>query len=154
MSHMESKTRWTGGLSFEAESRGFKFMMDGRSEVGGKDLGPTPKEVLLSAICVCSGMDVASILQKMRVQLESCDVNAQADTRETHPAIFKEVRVQYLIKGPGIKPEQAMKAVTLSMTKYCGVSAMVNPTAPIHYEVYLNDLKIGEAMADFNQGAQ
>lgn len=154
MSHMECNTRWKGGLAFEAESRGLKFTMDGRVAAGGKDLGPTPKEVLLSAICVCSGMDVTSILQKMRVQLDSCEVNAQSDTTETYPAIFKEIRVQFQIKGSDIKPEQAMKAVTLSMTKYCGVSAMVNPTSPIHYEVFLNDLKIGEAIADFVKGAQ
>lgn len=154
MSHMECKTKWMGGLAFEAESRGLKFTMDSRAAAGGKDLGPTPKEVLLSAICVCSGMDVTSILQKMRVQLDSCDVDAQSDTTETYPAIFKEILVQFRIKGSDIKPEQAMKAVTLSMTKYCGVSAMVNPTSPIRYEVYLNDLKIGEAMADFVKGAQ
>jgi putative redox protein len=58
-------------------------------------------------------MDVTSILQKMRVQLDSCDVDAQSDTTETYPAIFKEILVQFRIKGPGIKPEQAMKAVTL-----------------------------------------
>ena len=147
MSQMECKTRWTGGLAFEAESRGLKFTMDSRASAGGKDLGPTPKEVLLSAICVCSGMDVTSILQKMRVQLDSCDVNAQSETTETYPAIFKEILVQFLIKGSDIKSEQAMKAVTLSMTKYCGVSAMVNPTSPIRYQVFLNGTQIGEAMA-------
>lgn len=88
----------------------------------------------------------------MRVQLDSCDVNAQSETTETYPAIFKEILVQFLIKGPDIKPEQAMKAVRLSMTKYCGVSAMINPTSPIRYQVFLNGSQIGEAMADFTKG--
>jgi putative redox protein len=149
MSQIECKTHWTGGLGFDAESRGLKFKMDARAEAGGKDQGPTPKEVLLASICACSGMDVASILQKMRVDLQACDVDAQTETTEGHPAIFKEVQVQYRIKGSNVKPDQAIKAVTLSMTKYCGVSAMVNPTSPIKYQVFLNDQKIHEAHADF-----
>ncbi|WP_413584323.1 OsmC family protein [Bdellovibrio sp. HCB274] len=149
MGQMETKTRWTGGLGFEAESRGLKFMMDSRAEAGGQNLGPTPKEVLLASICACSGMDVVSILKKMRLDLQSCDVDAQTETTETHPAIFTLVRAQYLIKGSNIKPEQAIKAVTLSMTKYCGVTAMVCPTSPVQYEVFLNGEKIYDGKADF-----
>ncbi|UYL07899.1 OsmC family protein [Bdellovibrio sp. SKB1291214] len=151
MGQMETKTQWTGkGLGFAAESRGLKFVMDGKP-ADGSDQGPSPKEVLLASICACSGMDVVSILQKMRLDLQSCDVDAQTETTEGHPAIFKLVRVQYLIKGSNIKPEQAIKAVTLSMTKYCGVTAMVCPTSPVQFEIFLNTEKIHDGKADFTE---
>ncbi|WP_291515480.1 OsmC family protein [Bdellovibrio sp. ArHS] len=146
---MECQTKWIGKLGFEARVRHHKFLIDGKPEDGGQDQAATPKEIMLTAICTCSGMDVVSILQKMRLNLQSCDVLAQTATTETHPKIFKEVKLQYQIVGPDIKPEQALKAVRLSMTKYCGVSAMVAKASPIHYEVFVNAVKVGEAFADF-----
>lgn len=151
MGHMECQTKWVGKLGFEAHVRHHKFLIDGKPEDGGMDQAATPKEIMLTAICTCSGMDVVSILQKMRLNLQSCDVLAQTDTTDTHPKIFKEVKLQYKIVGPDIKPEQALKAVRLSMTKYCGVSAMVVKASPIHYEVFVNEVKVGEAYADFAQ---
>lgn len=149
MAHMECRTKWQGDLGFESHIRGHKVMMDSKADFGGKDQGPTPKELLLASICGCSGMDVASILKKMRVNLVSCDVNAQADTTAGYPSIFQEVKMQYNIEGTDIKVDQALKAVTLSMTKYCGVSAMVAEAAPISYEVFLNGEKVGEGKAQF-----
>jgi len=152
MSHMECQTKWTGGMGFSAQIRGHQFVMDAKNDVGGKDQGPTPKEVLLASICACTGMDVASILTKMRVHMESCDVNAQTDTTAGYPSIFQKVTLQYQLRGVDIKPEQVMKAVTLSMTKYCGVSAMVAKASPMEYEVFLNGEKIGAGVADFESG--
>ncbi|WII71181.1 OsmC family protein [Bdellovibrio sp. 22V] len=153
MSHMECKTKWLGGLGFEAQIRQHSFVMDSRGE-NGKDQGPSPKEVLLASICVCSGMDVASILQKMRVDLISCEVNAQTDTTAGYPSIFEKVMLQYRIDGSDIKAEQALKAVRLSMTKYCGVSAMVVKASPMFYEVFLNGNPIGQGQADFSGNAE
>lgn len=152
MGHMSCETKWTGeGLGFEASVRSHKFMMDARADGSVGDKGPSPKEVLLASICACSGMDVASILKKMRLDIKSCYVNAETDTRANHPTIFTEVRVKYLVTSPDAKPDQVIKAVTLSMTKYCGVSAMVAPTSPITYEIFLNDQKIGAGKADFTE---
>ncbi|MDG0816387.1 OsmC family protein [Bdellovibrio svalbardensis] len=153
-SHITCQTKWAGGMAFEAHFGDHKFTMDSKSDFGGKDLGPSPKEVLLSSICACSGMDVASILQKMRVDLQSCDINAQTETTEGYPSIFKQVRVQYHVASSNAKEEQVMKAVVLSMTKYCGVTAMVAPTSPVVYEVFLNAEKIGEGIADFTAAKQ
>lgn len=149
MGHMQCQTKWQGGLGFKTQIRQHSFVMDARESGGGKDQGPTPKEILLASICGCTGIDVASILQKMRVNLVSCEVNAQSETKHGHPSIFQEVKLDFKIEGPDIKPEQAMKAVTLSMTKYCGVSAMIVKASPIKYDVILNGNKIGEGFADF-----
>jgi putative redox protein len=125
--------------------------MDTKKESGGQDEGPSPKEVLLASICACSGIDVASILQKMRVNLQSCDISAESNTTEGYPSVFDEVKLKFVIVGPDIKPDQATKAVVLSMTKYCGVSAMVAGVSPISYEILLNGLSIGSGRADFSE---
>ncbi|UOF01867.1 OsmC family protein [Bdellovibrio reynosensis] len=156
MAHMRSQTKWLGqdrGIAFEATLRGHKLVMDTRAE-GGGDTGPSPKELLLASICGCTAMDVVSILQKMRVHLESCEVNSETATTAGYPSIFSEVKLQYLISGEGIKAEQVIKAVTLSMTKYCGVSAMIVKASPMTYEIVLNGTKVGEGKADFQAAAE
>jgi putative redox protein len=85
----------------------------------------------------------------MRVDLQSCDVNAKTETTTNYPSIFVEVQLEYRITGTGISNEQALKAVRLSMTKYCGVSAMVAESAPMVYDVFLNGENIGTGRADF-----
>jgi putative redox protein len=149
MAQMETKTKWLGGMGFQSSIRGHELVMDTKSESGGQDQGPSPKELLLAAICGCSGMDVVSILQKMRLQIDLCDVSAKTETTAGYPSIFAEVLMRYDIKGPDIRADQAMRAVDLSMTKYCGVSAMVASVSPIRYEVYLNSEKIGFDDAKF-----
>ncbi|MFS4460071.1 OsmC family protein [Bdellovibrio sp. HCB2-146] len=158
MGAMECQTKWlgesAGGLAFSAQVRQHSFIMDAGQSSGGKDQGPSPKEVLLASICACSGMDVASILKKMRGVVESCEVNAKTETTSSYPSIFKEVLVEYKIKGSEISEEQALKAVRLSMTKYCGVSAMVVDASPISYQVHLNGKWIGDGKAHFEEVAE
>lgn len=149
MGRVECQTKWLGGLGFESQIRDNKLVMDAKVEAGGKDQGPTPKEILLASICGCSGMDVVSILQKMRLNLISCEVNAHTETTAGYPSIFSEVKLHFHVSGSDIKEEQVMKAVRLSMTKYCGVSAMIVKASPIVYEVFLNGSKVGEGHADF-----
>lgn len=150
MGTFNCQTNWTGGMSFEAEMRSHKVIMDTREESGGTNKGATPKELLLAGICGCSGVDVVSIIKKMRLNLEHFDVQATTETTDGYPSIFREVQLSFKIKSSDAKAEQVLKAVTLSMTKYCGVSAMVTPTSPITYQVFLNDEKVGEGKADFS----
>ena len=151
MGQMQCDTKWQGGLGFKALIRGHEFQMDTKKEFGGQDAGPSPKEVLLASICACSGMDVTSILHKMRVNLVSCDISAETETTDGYPSVFKEVKLKFKIVGPDIKADQAIKAVVLSMTKYCGVSAMVAGVSPITYEIFLNDVSIKSDRADFSE---
>lgn len=148
MGHMACQTKWVGEMGFESQIRNHRVPMDAKSDFGGKDQGPSPKELLLASICGCTGMDVVSILKKMRVNLQSCSVDAETDTTSGHPSIFDGVKLKFLVNGE-MKPDQVMKSVNLSMTKYCGVSAMIVKASNIDYEVFLNDEKIGEGRADF-----
>jgi putative redox protein len=70
-------------------------------------------------------------------------------TKGEHPIIFKEVRLEYHVEGE-VEPEKLIKAVTLSQTKYCGVTAMISKTSPVYYKIYLNSEMIGEDQASFN----
>lgn len=148
---MECTTKWIAGNQFESSIRQHKVITDTKKESGGTDLGPTPKELLLASIAGCAGIDVASILTKMRVDLQSCDVHSQAETTTGYPSIFKDVKLKFEVRGSDIKPEQVMKAVQLSMTKYCGVSAMIAEASPMFYDVILNGTKIGEGQAEFQK---
>lgn len=126
-------------------------VLDAKADFGGQDLGPSPKEYLLSAIAGCSGMDVVSLLKKMRVEFASLNITAEAETVDTHPKIFKQVDLKFILTGENIDLEKVKKAVDMSLTKYCGVSAMVAKASPIHYEILINqELKVsGEAHFDF-----
>ena len=154
MANMECKTTWLGKNAFKSSIRGHEVLMDTKVESGGEDKAPSPKEMLLASITACSGIDVAQILVKMRLKVDLCEVSAKTETTAGYPSIFKQIELRFDIKGPEIKVDQAMKAVNLSMTKYCGVSAMVNPTSPIFYTVFLNEQKVGEDKAHFEIPAQ
>lgn len=149
---MECRTEWKGGMGFESHIRQHSLTLDTKVTSGGQDQGPSPKELLLTAITGCTAMDVISILNKMREQVKSCIVEARSEVTSSYPAVFVEVKLHYRVHGEAVKKENLLKAVTLSMTKYCGVSAMIS--SPITYEVYLNEMKIGEGAADFSGAAK
>jgi putative redox protein len=143
---MESKIKWQSKMNFTAENRGIKTSMDASDNFGGENNGATPKELLLDAVMACSGMDVISMLTKMRQTPISFEVKAHADQTEGHPAYFPRIDLKYYLEGL-IDAEKVLKSVNSSMTKYCGVSFMVSKGVPIFYEVYLNSQKIGDGQA-------
>lgn len=146
---MDARIVWQNGFNFETQIRQHRFSQDAKVDQGGTDLGPSPKELLLAAIIGCTGMDVVSLMNKMRSPFTSCVVATSAQTTETHPKIFPRVDVIFKVEGPEVKPDVVIKAVKMSLTKYCGVSAMVNATSPIHYQVFVNDQMIDQGQADF-----
>ncbi|MFP5519468.1 MAG: OsmC family protein [Bdellovibrionia bacterium] len=150
MGKMNCETVWIEDVSFESSVRGHKVLMDAHKEFGGKDRGPTPKELLLTSITGCSGMDVASLLKKFRQPIKSFKMLADTHTTEGHPSVFAEVNISFVVEaGEGVEAEKVIKAVTSSMTKYCGVSAMIAEVCPIHFKVILNGTEIYAADASF-----
>ncbi len=120
---------WNGGMSFETEMDGHKIVLDATPEVGGKDLGPRPKPFMLLALAGCTGMDVISILKKMRVEVESFEVSTMAELTEEHPKKFSTIKIIYDIKGKDVPADKVKKAVSLSEERYCGISASLKPGA-------------------------
>lgn len=126
------------GLSFDVELHGHHFTIDAVEAVGGKDRGPRPKGLLLSALAGCTGMDVASILQKMRMPYDSFAVEVDADLAEKHPKVYTEIRLRYVFTGAELDKEKIEKAVDLSQDVYCGVTAMLSKAAEVKHEIVLN----------------
>ncbi|MBI5008464.1 MAG: OsmC family protein [Bacteroidia bacterium] len=124
MIHKESiTTSWTGNMTFETEVNGHKITLDASSEGGGENKGPRPKLLLLSALGGCTGMDVISILKKMRVEVDDFKVIVEGDVMEEHPKYFFRMHVIYQFKGKDLALDKLQEAVSLSEERYCGVSA-------------------------------
>jgi putative redox protein len=133
------KAQWLNDLSFEAEVDGHKIYMDTAAEHGGKNLGPRPKLIMMVALAGCTGMDVASILKKMRENVEELSVEVEGDVTEEHPKRFEGMKVIYKVKGKGINRKNVEKAVALSSEKYCGVSANYKEAFDITYEIIIEE---------------
>jgi putative redox protein len=133
------KAQWLNDLSFEAEVDGHKIYMDTAAEHGGKNLGPRPKLMMMVALAGCTGMDVTSILKKMRENVEEFSVEVEGDVTEAHPKRFEGMKVIYRVKGKGIDRKNVEKAVKLSSEKYCGVSANYKEAFDIAHEIIIEE---------------
>jgi putative redox protein len=130
---MTTETTWKGELLFETtqENHG-KVIMD-----GNRTAGISPKALLLAGLSGCSAVDVVEILQKMRVPFESLTVTAAADQTEEHPRVFTDISLVYRLKASAEDREKIVKAIELSMEKYCGVAAMLRKNSAIQYKLVL-----------------
>lgn len=147
---MKSEVVWKGSkFTFEAKSRQHSLVLDANQATGGADLGPTPKELVLAAICGCSGMDVIGLLKKAKMRLDSLKITAEAETTEQHPKVFKEVKLLFEGSGEEDLGSALLDAVLKSQSLFCGVSAMMAKVCEIKYRVLLNGVKIGEGKAAF-----
>lgn len=115
--------------------------MDGGPNTGGSDAAPTPKELLLFALGGCTAMDVIPILKKKRVPVESVEINVTGNTREEHPQVFTDLHVEYIIYGENINPLDVERAIELSTTKYCSVSAMLVKAATLTHSYIIKPSK-------------
>lgn len=129
------KTEWKGDIAFEAAINGHKVMMDAPSEAGGRNLGPSPKKLMLVALSGCTGMDVVSILKKMRIDLEKFSVEVQGDVTEEHPKQYYKMHVIYEFTGKNLPMDKLEKAVKMSEETYCGVGALYRKAIEVTSEI-------------------
>ncbi len=118
--------KWDGtqGLHFGAVSaNGATVALDSMAEYGGPIPGFSPKTLLLTALGGCTGMDVLSILRKMRQNVRSYQVEIKGWEHEEHPKKFDRVTVEHVVEGHGLSQELVDRAIKLSHEKYCGVTA-------------------------------
>jgi putative redox protein len=127
-------------MSFDSAQDGHGIVLDLPADLGGTDEGPKPKTLLLTALGGCTAMDVVSILGKMQVNFTGLKIHCSADLTEEHPKVFKAIRIKYIFSGTGLPIEKLEKAVSLSMEKYCGVSAMLAKACPIEYEIIIEPI--------------
>ncbi len=131
------KTKWVDGMAFECEISGHKVTIDAGSQVGGNDLGPRPKALMLASLGGCTAMDVISILKKMRVEVKDLNVIVEGDLTDEHPKHFYKMHVIYEVTGKDLPMDKIKKAVDLSEDRYCGVSAVYKQTMEITSEIKL-----------------
>jgi putative redox protein len=127
--------KWLGNMAFEAESNGHKIVLDAGSEVGGENRGPRPKPLMLVALAGCTGMDVISILKKMRVEVEKFNVRVEGDLTEEHPKHYYKMHVVFEFTGKNLPMDKLKRAVELSEDRYCGVSAVYKKTMGLTSEI-------------------
>ncbi|GAB1452471.1 OsmC family protein [Draconibacterium sp.] len=139
MAKEKVKINWLENMAFEAEVNGHKIMLDAADAVGGENRGPRPKPLMMVALAGCTGMDVMSILKKMRVEVESFNIFVEGDLTEEHPKQFSQMQIVYEFKGADLPLDKLEKAVNLSQEKYCGVSAMYKKAFGITSEIRITE---------------
>src|SRR5512139_3863483 len=132
MASKQVVVRQIHGITFAAKTENSPWvMMDGPESFGGSDGGARPKELLLFALGGCTGSDVVSILKKKRVPLDGFEIRLSGEVRDEHPQIFTSIHVEYIFYGEGIQTADVERAIDLSTTKYCSVSAMLRGSVNI-----------------------
>ena len=139
MGKAKSTVSWKGKMAFEAEIEGKKFMIDADEKVGGENQGPTPKPLMLTSLAGCTGMDVVSILKKMRVELDNFQVSVEGELTDEHPKHFVKMMVTYEFWGKNLPLDKIKKAVNLSEERYCGVSVVYKKVMPVESEIILHE---------------
>jgi len=122
-------------MSFASEINGHKIVVDAKEEFGGQDKGPRPKALMMLALAGCTGMDVVSILEKMRVSFDDFNVRIESELNDEHPKFYKKMHIIYEFKGKNLDLEKLKKAVEMSQEKYCGVSANYKKAMDVTYEI-------------------
>lgn len=121
---MKAETKWLGKMKFvTTPPSGHEIEMDASPRVGGDDTAARPMEVFLAGLAGCTGMDVVSILGKMRQELAAYRIEAEAEEAPEHPRKFVRVRLRHITEGKNLDEAMVKKAVDLSMEKYCSASA-------------------------------
>jgi putative redox protein len=128
---MKTTTTWISGQAFESEQKD-----RGRIAVDG-EAGFSPKALLLTALAACSGIDVVEILEKMRVPFSGLTIETEAEQTEGPPKVFKDIHLRYQLGCEEENRDKVIKAIELSLEKYCGVAAMLKKNSRIDYSLTL-----------------
>lgn len=119
------------GLTLVGKSQsGHWTMMDTKAAVGGNEAATSPMELLLISLGGCTGMDVLSILTKMKQPVQDFRVELEAEHASDHPKVYTRIKVVFIVKG-NVEPSKLERAIELSQTKYCSVTAMLRKSADI-----------------------
>lgn len=144
---MEVEVVWQGKLGFAGGTPRHSVTLDTVLPLGN-DTGLSPKQLLLAAVCGCTGMDVAAHFAKQHQTPDSFHIRASGQTTAGYPSVFKEIVLQFIVTGP-VDATVFAEAITLSQTKYCGVSAMVAAVSPIRWIAVLNGDEVAQGFAHF-----
>lgn len=129
------KVTYNSGMNFSADMNGHILQIDTDQASGGNNLGPRPKMLMLASLAGCSGFDVVSILNKMRVSFSDFTINVEGNLTDTEPSLYDKITLLYSIKVNKEDEPKVEKAVKLSKEKYCGVSKMYESFATVVFTI-------------------
>jgi len=132
---MKMCIKWNDGVSFLGETEsGHTVLMDGAPEVGGRNLGLRPMELVLMGTGGCTASDVVMILKKSRQDVSDCIVEIEAERATKDPKVFTRIHYHFILTGNNLKPQQVDRAINLSAEKYCSASIMLGKTAEMTHD--------------------
>jgi putative redox protein len=132
---MKARIKWVEKACLVGEANsGHGIVIDGSPEIGGRNLGVRPMEMMLMGLGGCTAMDVLSILKKQRQNVTDCIIEVEGQRGDNYPKVFTEIHVHFIITGRDLKDSRVKRAVDLSAEKYCSVSAMLGKTAKITHD--------------------
>jgi len=132
---LKARVQLVQGMTFVAESgSGHAVVVDAAPDVGGRDLGPRPMELVLMGTGACSAIDVVHILRRARQDVTGCVVELDAARAEEDPKVFTRIRMHYVVTGKGLAPNQVERAIKLSKEKYCSATSMLAHTVDITFD--------------------
>lgn len=136
-------TKWTQKSQFTTDNpSGYELTMFDKSQDNGDVVGFAPKALMLSSLAGCSGLDVVSLLEKMRATVAQFHIEVTATLTDEHPKFYDTVKVDYHFSDTNLQPEKIQKAVNLSVTKYCGVMEMFRRFATVATEIHLHTIEL------------
>lgn len=132
---MEVRIKWVEGMMFLGESEsGHAVVLDGPPELGGKNMGVRPMEMLLLGMGGCSSIDVMQILQKGRQNITDCVAEISAERVDTIPKVFSKIHLHFIVTGKDLKESVVARAIKLSAEKYCSASIMLEKSVDITHD--------------------
>lgn len=140
MAERKAVVKQLQGITFAAKADSNHWvMMDGPADFEGSDAGSRPKDLVLFALGGCTASDVVPILKKKRVPVDGFEIRISAKTAETHPQVFTNIHLEYVVRGKGINPADVERAIELSLTKYCSVTAMLKASVEITHSYTIEE---------------
>ncbi len=135
---MKAQVKWLDGVAMVGESdSGHEVLMDGPPELGGRNRGVRPMEMLLLGMGGCTQFDVLLILRKGRQDVTACVVELEATRAETDPKVFTQIHAHFIVTGRDLDAKRVEQAIRLSAEKYCSASIMLGATATITHDFEL-----------------
>lgn len=132
-------TTWKNDMLLESDNpHGNHVLMETGPDFGGSDQGLNPKALMLSSIGGCTGLDVLSLLKKMRVEVADFKVIVNGELTEEHPKYYDKVSIDYYFTGTDLNEDKINKAVSLSEERYCGVIKMFRAFAEVTIAIHIN----------------
>lgn len=128
---MKAQVKWLGEELFMGTSEsGHTMVLD----ANGGNLAPSPMEGVLISLGGCSSVDVVSILQKTRQDVQGCQVELSGVRANSVPALFEKIHLHFVITGTDVAEKHVERAVNLSADKYCSVALMLNAKVEITHD--------------------